>query len=83
MEAALRDEGTTPVDSEERMMEVIRGATEGRQALTRMMGRGSTWQVDDFDLQMRSDTKGRAKLEKSWGSEKEEQELLKVFEESC
>lgn len=49
---------------------VIRGATEVRQALTRMTGRGSTWQVDDFDLQMRSDTKGRAKLEKSWGSEK-------------
>ena len=52
--ADLRDEGTEPEDREEWMMAVIRGSREGREAITREEGRGSSWQVDGFDFRMRS-----------------------------
>ena len=53
--AVLKGEGTEPVVREEWMMAAIRGSSEGRQDMTRAVGRGSNWHVDGFDLQMRSE----------------------------
>ena len=61
--ADLRDDGTEPEVKEECMMAVIRGSREGRQVMTRGVGRGSSWQVDDLDFRMRSDTSA---AEGSW-----------------
>ncbi len=36
-------------------MSVMRGKRDGRQGLTRFVGRGSSLQVEDFDLQMMED----------------------------
>ena len=55
------------------MMAVMRERREERQDLTRVVGRGSSWQVVGLDLRMRtesSETVGRRKLEKrdgKWG----------------
>ena len=40
--SVLNDEGTIPVVREEWMMAEMRGAREGRQDLTRTVGRGSS-----------------------------------------
>ena len=48
--AVLRAEGTTPVVREECIKSVIRGDREGRVALTRIVGSGSNWQVEDLDF---------------------------------
>lgn len=37
------------------MIATMRGSSEGRQDMTRAVGRGSNWHVDGLDLQMRSD----------------------------
>ena len=67
--AVLRGEGTIPVVREEWIMCVMRGAKEGTVALTRAVGRGSNWQVDDLDFLIRpvvSKTEGRANTESDW-----------------
>ena len=51
------------------MMVVMRGRREERQDLTRVVGRGSSWQVVGLDLRMRTESSeavGRRKLEKRW-----------------
>ena len=53
--ADLRGDGTEPEVREEWMMVVIRGSREGREAITREDGIGSSWQVDGLDLRMRLD----------------------------
>ena len=53
--AVLRDGGTEPEVREEWMMAVIRGSREGREAITREDGSGSSWQVDGLDFQMSFD----------------------------
>ena len=53
--ADLREDGTEPEVMEEWIMAVIRGSREGREAITREDGRGSSWQVDDLDFRMASD----------------------------
>ena len=47
--ADLKSAGTIPVDSEEWMMVDMRGNRQGRQDLTRTVGKGSSWQVDGLD----------------------------------
>ena len=42
MAAVLRDGGTIPVVSEELMMAEMRGSTDWRQGLTRLVGIGSS-----------------------------------------
>lgn len=46
--AVLRGKGTIPVVREEWITCVMRGAREGMVALTKAVGRGSNWQVDDL-----------------------------------
>ena len=46
--ASLRVGGTRPVDREEFITEVIRGKSEGRQAMARQEGMGSRMQVEVF-----------------------------------
>lgn len=46
--AALSSEGTVPVLSEEWMIVVIRGHEEGKQALIKTEGRGSSQHVVGF-----------------------------------
>ena len=46
--ASLRAGGTRPVDREEFITEVIRGKSEGRQAMARVEGMGSRMQGDVF-----------------------------------
>ena len=53
--AVLKGVGTVPVDSEEWIMVEMKGSKEGRQDLTRGVGRGSSWQVDGLDFVIRSD----------------------------
>ena len=53
MAADLKRAGTIPVNSDEWMMADIRESREGRQDLTRTVGRGSTWMVDGLDLVMK------------------------------
>lgn len=68
--AVLRDEGTIPEVREEWVMDVMRGAREGAAALTRTVGRGSSWQVEVFDFFMSwtiSETGGRENAESDWG----------------
>ena len=48
------------------MIAAMRGSSEGRQDMTRAVGRGSNWHVDGFDLQMRS------KIAEGSGRRKEE-----------
>ena len=48
--AVLKANGTSLVLREEWIMAVMRGASEGRQALTRTLGRGSSWQVEGLDF---------------------------------
>ena len=62
-------------------MAVMREHREGRQALTKTVGRGSNWQVDDFDFRMSSDisaTGGSLKRESEQerGGEKTEKDEL-------
>lgn len=67
--ADLSDEGTIPVVREEWIMEVIKGDKEDRQAFTKVVGRGSSWQVLDFDFKIRSGIsieEGRLKCEREW-----------------
>lgn len=64
--ADLRDDGTEPDVREEWMMAVIRGSREGREAITREDGRGSSWQVDGLDFRMTSD---KSAAEGSWKHE--------------
>lgn len=67
--AILRGEGTIPVEREECIMSVMRGAREGAMALTREVGWGSTCQVEGLDFLIRSvvsETDGRAKAESDW-----------------
>ena len=52
--ADFRGGGTEPVDREEWIMAVIKGSREGREAITREDGRGSSWQVDGLAFRMRS-----------------------------
>lgn len=47
-DASLRAEGTEPVDREECMTERMSGQIAGRQALTNVVGRGSSAQVAIF-----------------------------------
>ena len=51
--AHLKEAGTIPVDSEEWIMADMRGSREGRQDLTRTVGRGSRRQEEGLDLLMR------------------------------
>ena len=65
--AVLKGKGTEPVVREEWMIAEMRGSSEGRQDMTRAVGRGSNWHEDRFDLQMRSEIaegSGRWKEEK-------------------
>ena len=50
--AVLKDRGTEPEVREEWIMAVIRGNREGREAMTREEGRGSSWHVDGFEFRM-------------------------------
>ena len=59
MAAALKDVGTVPVVREEWMMAEMRGTSEGEQALTSCVGRGSSWQVDGLDFCISSVISGR------------------------
>lgn len=47
MIAALRRAGIEPEERDVCMISVINGRREGRQSLTRFVGRGSTLQVED------------------------------------
>ena len=51
--AVLKEGGTIPVESEEWMMAEMRGSREGRQDLTRGVGRGYSWQVEGLEFRMR------------------------------
>ncbi len=53
--ADLKGVGTIPEDSEEWIMADMRGSREGRQDLTRTVGRGSSGHVEGLDLVMSSD----------------------------
>ena len=53
--AVLKAEGTIPVDSEEWIMAEMSGSREERQDLTRVVGIGSSRQVEGLDLWMRLD----------------------------
>ena len=53
--AVLKAEGTIPVDSEEWIMAEMSGSREERQDLTRVVGMGSSRQVEGLDLWMRLD----------------------------
>lgn len=64
--ADLKGVGTIPVDSEEWMMAEMRGSKEERQDLTKEVGRGSSWHVEDLDLVISSD------ITEGLGSSKEE-----------
>lgn len=66
--ADLRDDGTEPEVREEWMMAVIRGSREGREAITREDGRGSSWQVDGLEFLMSFD---KSAAEGSWKQERE------------
>ena len=87
--ADLRDEGTEPEVREKWMMAVIRGSREGREAITREDGRGSSWQVDGLDFRMsfnKSGAEGSMKEERGtesgwWGTKGGEQ--LDVRGASC
>ena len=64
--AVLRGAGMEPEEREECMMLVMSGKREGRQSLTRFVGRGSRLQVEDLDFFKREDSSvgvGRSKLE--------------------
>lgn len=39
-----------PVDNEDLIMEVINGVQAGRQLLTKEVGMGSTWHVEELDF---------------------------------
>ena len=47
--AVLRGAGNEPVVREEWMIAAIRGSSEGRQDMTKAVGRGSNWHVDGFE----------------------------------
>lgn len=64
--ADFRHDGTEPEVREEWIMAVIRGSREGREAITRADGTGSSWQVVNLDLRMRSD---KSAAEGSWKHE--------------
>ena len=57
--ADFKGAGTVPVVREEWMIAEMRGIREGRQAITRSVGRGSSWQVVGLDLRMRSEMSER------------------------
>ena len=69
MAADFKDEGNIPEEREEWMMVVMSGAREGRHALTRAEGRGSRWQVEGLDLEIREATsvmEGNVKEVRGW-----------------
>jgi len=67
--ASLRGGGTMPEVREELMISVMSGATEERQAVTRVEGMGSRGQVEDLmpeSILERSDVVMGEKRERQW-----------------
>lgn len=69
--AILNSEGTVTVEREEWIIAEMKGSREGRQDLTRTVGSGSSWQVEDLELRMRVEI---SRVSGSWKLESSEEE---------